>query len=257
MHAGSLRTIQIHTMVFDFDGTLAELHLDFSEMKRRLARLAEAYLGYRPEPGKLPALEWLSVMQQELDRKDGLTGAELFRAGHALIFDMEMEAARRGRLFPYVKDMMSRLRHTGIRLGIITRNCQQAVTAVFPDWARHCDCLLSREQVSGVKPDPSHLLQALDLLNSAPHQAVMVGDHPMDIETGQRAGTWTGAVASGNLSEAELAEAGPDWLASDCQELVRYLAERKILGNGAQRPAGPTDRSEIATPFRNRPRESS
>lgn len=225
----SPRAIAIDTIVFDFDGTLAELRLDFSEMKRRLAQLAEPFLGYRPEPGTLPALEWLSVLAGEVRPRDGSNGEGLVRAGQALILEMEMEAARQGRLFHYVRHMLNGLRRSGIRLAIITRNCQPAVATTFPDWSCHCDCLLTRDQVAVVKPDPDHLLQALDALRSSPNRSLMVGDHPMDIETGRRAGTWTAAVASGNVSKRELAASEPDWVACDCDELIRTLAGRMIL----------------------------
>ena len=36
--------MKIESLVFDFDGTLAELRLDFAEMKLRLNTLAESYL---------------------------------------------------------------------------------------------------------------------------------------------------------------------------------------------------------------------
>jgi phosphoglycolate phosphatase len=51
----------------------------------------------------------------------------------------------------------------------------------------------------------------------------MTGDHPMDVETGKRAGSLTGAVASGEYSLSGLAAAKPDFLAPDGETLLREL----------------------------------
>lgn len=55
MKANSL--LKIGAVVFDFDGTLAELHIDFNEMKRRLSLLAGTYYSAAPPEPFLPVLE--------------------------------------------------------------------------------------------------------------------------------------------------------------------------------------------------------
>lgn len=61
----------------------------------------------------------------------------------------------------------------------------------------------------------------------------MVGDHPLDVETARRAGTLSGAVASGRIGLEELSLAMPDFAAEDCPELLRQLG---LFGPG--HPAG-------------------
>ncbi|OIP90780.1 MAG: hypothetical protein AUK55_12280 [Syntrophobacteraceae bacterium CG2_30_61_12] len=113
-----------------------------------------------------------------------------------------------------------------------------AVSLVFPDWAEYCDGLLSRDQVERVKPDPDHLLAALSGLGSSPRHCLMVGDHLLDIETGRRAGTWTAAVASGKLGAGNLAQGAPDWLATDCAELIGILnGQARLRGKPLSQPA--------------------
>ncbi len=51
----------------------------------------------------------------------------------------------------------------------------------------------------------------------------MIGDHPLDIQTGKAAGILTAGVCSGSGSRAELSAAGADWIADDCQELIEKL----------------------------------
>ncbi len=216
----------IDTIVFDFDGTLAELRLDFGAMKRRIAALAEFYLSRPPAPSSLPALEWLSQLG---DRMTPAAASEFKGKAHQVILQMELEAAAQGRLFTFTRRLLRDLAARRIKTAIITRNCTQAVESVFPDRRRYCPCLLTRDHVRRVKPDPSHLLTALERLHSRPEHALMVGDHPLDIETGRSAGTYAAAVTSGNTDWATLARYHPDWIAADCDRLVHVLGINQKL----------------------------
>ncbi|MDY0039052.1 MAG: HAD-IA family hydrolase, partial [Desulforhabdus sp.] len=151
------------------------------------------------------------------------------KSAHALILDMELEAARRGRLFAFSRTILEELKRAGIQTAIITRNCEQAVRIVFPDLEDHCCGFLSRDHVPQVKPDPDHLLRALRLIAVEPGSALMVGDHPIDIQTGIRAGVMTAGVCSGNASHKDLVESGAHWTARDCCQLVMELKSLDLI----------------------------
>ncbi len=219
---------RIAAMVFDFDGTLAELVLDFGVMKDRVADLAGRRLPERPSPNAVPVLEWVDMLAGRIAENNGDKDV-FFAEAHDLIIDMEVEAARRGRLFPFARPLLSDLAGRGLRLGVVTRNCRRAVDTVFPDAASYVPVMLSREETDRVKPDPSHLLHALGLLGVAPERALMVGDHPMDIATGRAAGALTAGVASGRVSRDGLAEAGPDHVADNAEALVAALLREGAL----------------------------
>ena len=207
-------------VVFDFDGTLAELVLDFSAMRRLVAETAAAYLPQVPPAEGRPVLEYAAFLARGLD--DGPARRFLGEvAGH--IRDMEIEAATRARLFPQTRPTLTTLAQAGIPCGIITRNCREAVARVFPDADRYVGVVLTRDEARHVKPDPRHLLDALAALGAAPARALMVGDHPMDVATGKAAGTLTAGVASGRIGLDELGRAGPDFLAAHVGELLAVL----------------------------------
>lgn len=211
---------RLRAMVFDFDGTLARPALDFSLMKARIASLARDRLGRSPEPGPLPALEWIEELAALMPRQS----AEAFREeSHRMILGMESEAASRTSLFGFVRPVLARLRQRGAVPAVITRNTRLSVDTVFPDAAAYLGVVLAREDVAAVKPDPGHLLAALAALGAGPEEAVMVGDHPTDVLTARRAGTLAAAVASGGTDEEELRLAGPDFLAKDAGELMARL----------------------------------
>ena len=216
-------------VVFDFDGTLAHLVLDFGEMKENVADLAAEAMACRPSPNSLPVLEWVEKLALDM-AVDSTDKAERFRARcRDMIQTMELDAARQGELFEYTRPLFRELSCLGVPAAIITRNCERAVRTVFPDLDEYTSCLLARDHVDRVKPHPDHLLRALRLLDSPPGSSLMVGDHPMDVETGRRAGAQTCAVASGRVSLKTLRKSGPDYTAGDCREMMALLRVRGLF----------------------------
>ncbi|WP_031482367.1 HAD family hydrolase [Maridesulfovibrio frigidus] len=220
---------KIEGIIFDFDGTLAELTIDFDEMKKRLKALGRAFIDPLPETDNLPALEWVDYIASCLSIDDSDLGKEFHTRCRFLIISMELEAARHGKLFPFTHPLLIELRQSGIKIGIITRNTSSAVKTMLPDIEKLCGCFLSREDVENVKPHPDHIQKALGIINLSPANALMVGDHPIDIETGERAGTRTAAVATGRISFEDLKKSNPDFIAKDCAELMTILRKDKLL----------------------------
>lgn len=206
----------IRALVFDFDGTLARQTLDFSVMRRE-ALAAMARHVTVPDRPDLPVMELLALVGDATDAAVAARAAAL-----EAVRAVEVRAARESSLFPFVRPMLARLGALGLAMGVVTRNCPEAVALVFPDAAAHC-ALFTRDDVSRVKPDPAHLVAALEQLRVPAAAALMIGDHPMDIEVGKRAGTLTGGVATGKHSLEELAACGPDFTARNGGDLMREL----------------------------------
>lgn len=217
-------TWRIEAIAFDFDGTLARPVLDFALMGQRVGQVLQRHMGTLPPRNSLPVMEWIDHSRALLHATAPHHASTMHAEAHATLRAIEVEAASRTHLFPFTRPLLRQLARRGIHTAIITRNCPEAVRAVFPDVDDHCPCLLTRDDVPAVKPDPDHLLRALHTLGTRPHHALMVGDHPMDVITGQRAGTRTAGVASGEASEAALHTAGADIVAADCQHLMDLLS---------------------------------
>lgn len=213
----------LEAVVFDFDGTLAELILDFAEMKRLAARTAAPFLPATPTPGDMPVLEWLVTLATEAETLAAGSGATLTTNVMAAIEAMEVESAARGILFPFTRPLLDDLRRRGIACGVITRNCSKAVRTVFPDVDDHLEVVLTRDDVPRPKPHPDHLLEAIRRMGVDSRATLMVGDHPMDMETARAAGTRAGGVASGRISLDALSASGADIVAPDCAALFKPL----------------------------------
>lgn len=222
-------TLPIMAIVFDFDGTLAKPALNFDEMNKA-AQDAVAALFPAASPQDRPALEWLAKIRKQLELTEEFDlSLQLDLAAKQAMAKVEVEAVKAGGLFPETKRVLLHLKELGVKTGIITRNCREAVLELLPEREKLYNCLLTRDDVQRVKPHPSHLLKALNILNHPPENALMVGDHPMDIETGKRAGVRTAAVACGHSSIEKLIDSQPDLLATDCSELLKMLKEQNLL----------------------------
>ncbi|MDR0827729.1 MAG: HAD family hydrolase [Desulfovibrio sp.] len=209
----------LRAVFFDFDRTLSDTRLDFPELRRRgLAALA-SFVPVSGD-GSMPMMERMAEVLASLEPD---VAAQAEAAALKAMEEVEVEAGRRSSLFPYAKDILLSLRERGIASAIVTRNCPQAVYAVFPDLDDYCACVLTRNHVKKVKPDPEHLGLALQRSSCLCGEALMVGDHAMDIEAGKRAGTHTAAVLTGEGSFAELMAVRPDVMAPDAGALMRGL----------------------------------
>lgn len=206
-------------ILFDFDGTLAAPALDFSLLRQR-ALEALAPFGVAPVDSKEFVMEALVRACASLAPDRAVLAR---KAALAAIEAVEVEAAGRSGLFPFVRPMLDMLHARGVACAVVTRNCAAAVYRVFPDLDACCACVLTRDDVERVKPHPEHIGKALVCLGCLPGESVMVGDHPMDIEAGRRAGTVTAAVLTGDCGREELAGAAPDYLAETAGELMRDL----------------------------------
>lgn len=221
--------MKLDAIIFDFDGTLADVPLDFDFMKTKIAALGEVFMDERPVPDGTPALEWLDKLSRQVMERDRDEGMEFLSRGRLVIAATELDAARDGRLYEFTRPVLDDLKARGVAPGVISRNISAAIKTVFPDIEEHLKVFLPREAAPRLKPDPAHLLQALNLLGIAPERALMVGDHPMDVETGKRAGALAAGVTSGNIDAAGFAHLAPDFVVADVAALMRELERSGLI----------------------------
>jgi phosphoglycolate phosphatase len=210
----------IKAIVFDFDGTLARLNIDFSVMRSSIRNLMT---GFQIPVGEITDLHILEMIDaggaylKELRPAD----AAVFRfRAYDLVTRMEIEAAEKGALLDGTRMLLAELAARSIRTGVVTRNCRTAILKVFPDIAHYCQAILTREDTERVKPHPEHLRSALRALGVVPAEAVMVGDHPLDILLGRETGTYTVGVLTGHSCRDDLRSANADLIVDKALDII-------------------------------------
>lgn len=210
----------LNTILFDFDGTLVDIKIDFIRMKEEVLSLGREY-GVSSDP-ELYILESIDYISNALHQKD-ISLADAFRKqATQVLVDIEIKATSTSKAFPGADETLKQLRNKGIKVGIVTRNCRPAVLKSSEMAGFEYDLLLTRDDVKKVKPDPQHLLDALGFLDSKPEQAIMVGDHPMDILAGKRAGMRTASVLTVKQKE-DFDEVAPDFILNDVSDILEIL----------------------------------
>jgi phosphoglycolate phosphatase len=213
----------VNAVVFDFDGTLAKLNINFSKMRKDVIRLIESYGVPLDGLRNLFILEMVDAGKALVSQKH--PGRESYFAEQAieLIETIEVDAAKGGELIDGTQNMLVDLKKRNVKTGVVTRNCQLAVLEVFPDIHDYCDAVITREMTRNVKPHPKHLLSVLESLDVNPEFAFMVGDHPMDIKIGKEVGAFTVGVLSGYSSSDDLLKAGADLIIAKAADIVDIL----------------------------------
>ena len=213
----------IRAIIFDFDGTLAILNIDFSLMRKHVFDLMARYGIEEKTVREKYLLEIIDEVYQTLWEKNPSAAEAFHRESHYILHEVEMKAAEEGRLIPGTEATLKSLRRKGIKVGIITRNCEEAVRKVFPDIDDFCDIFVSRNSVKKVKPHPDHLTYVTKSLNISGKESAMVGDHVTDIQAGKRVDMKTIGVLTGRTREEEFEKAGADYVLEDMTEVSRLM----------------------------------
>ena len=215
-------------ILFDYDGTLAVLNLDFAAMRRQLLTFTVAQGISLQALHGLDILEMLDWATEWLRQHQPEQAARYARDAEQLLQDMEVEAARSSGLLPGVPELLAALRQEHIGVGIVTRNCDAAVRVTFPHIDVYCQAFVPRDRVTQVKPHPAHLQAALDCLGTTPERTIMVGDGAMDIQAGKALGMFSVGVLSGSSPRHTLLAQGADLVLASAADLLQYVGRQSL-----------------------------
>lgn len=211
----------ICAVLFDLDGTLIETHINFPAMRQAMRCMVEE-AGVAPH--LVEGLDILSIVeaaQNELNQR-GQDGEAFRREAFAVLEEIEVEGCSRPALLQGTIECLMELRDSGVAVGIVTRNCRRVATNLLARFDVPHAALLTRDDVRRAKPHPEHLHSALTLLGAVPEQAIMVGDHWMDMQAGKAAGCALTIGILGRHSADWFAPCPPDFLVPDLSEIPTY-----------------------------------
>jgi phosphoglycolate phosphatase len=218
----------ITTIIFDFDGTLTPLSLDFVSIKGEIADIARSYTTEEiiKEMEGHYVLEMICNIEERLN---GTLAAEEFlkKAFDRLKF-LELESAMNKDVYPYTRDVLKNLKVKGLRTGIITRTSIDVVRHVFVDLDDYIGVVVARENTRHVKPNPVHAFEALHVLGSLPDKSIMVGDHPTDIMAGIGAGMMTVGVLTGRTKREAFEKIGANFIMDDIRGILNLEIIKKL-----------------------------
>ncbi|MFQ5918709.1 MAG: HAD family hydrolase [Thermoplasmata archaeon] len=162
------------TVIFDLDGTLVRLQVDWRKAQAELGGITRRY-------GKDSAGRSIWAMLRDAM---GDEAAELSRA----LQRYEMKGSTEAQPLPIseVLPLMNRE-----QVGVVTLNCHSCAEEALrvTGLSALVGAIVAREDTTRVKPDPEPLLLCIQRLQGEPDHAVFVGDRERDRETAEAAGT--------------------------------------------------------------------
>ncbi len=209
----------IKLIIFDFDGTLADTY----ELIIKTNQAAMEAMDYpvRDEEAiratiGLPLEAGIRALYPDLPEE----ALPQWCATYRRVFDV-YKTQYLPVLFPEVKETLEWLRDKGFVLTVASSRQSVSLNAFLRDLGI-LPCfryVLGADNVSRAKPDPEPVLKTLRDLGYLADETLVVGDMPVDIFMGARAGAKTVGVTYGNSSRAQLLEAGADFVLNHFSEL--------------------------------------
>ena len=131
-------------------------------------------------------------------------------------------------LLPNVLKTLGALQEKGYQIALLTAAAASRLRRELEEYKigglfHH---IRTMDQYGARKPNPRALLSLLVESETAPHEAIYVGDAVEDIQMGRGAGTYTLAVPSAFVSKEALCAARPDFLVERLEGILEILPKK-------------------------------
>ena len=223
MVVGSHLVFNPQLIIYDLDGTLVDSLEDIANSVNRtmahfgLPRLPEEQVRQYVGTGARHLIRAMVPITTRFD--------EIF---NYFLADYDRHLTDKTTLYPGVAATLERLKNK--RQAVLsnkpTNLSEKIVTAL--KIAKYFSRVWGSDSGLPLKPDPTSLLKMLDELKIDADAALIVGDSPVDIEAGKRAGIKTCAVTYGLRDKGELVAACPSFMIDRFTDLQRIVATAKV-----------------------------
>lgn len=149
-------------LVFDFDGTLFDLDIDWAKLKNKLG------------------INESDSLQTFLDQQTSIRAKQ---ETYAVIEQAEIEAVHKATLNPSTARMLDELSEK-YKIIIFSRNSKQAIKQAFSSCPKVLEkmTIIGREVYDDLKPDVKALRVALSNIDINPSSVLVIGDTYHDLE---------------------------------------------------------------------------
>ncbi|AEF94686.1 HAD-superfamily hydrolase, subfamily IA, variant 3 [Desulfotomaculum nigrificans CO-1-SRB] len=208
----------IKTVLFDFDGTLA----DSLPLIRRTYQRVFDQMNVPWDDVKVMKTVGLPLRQIAIKFVGEERHTEFFQL-YQHYYAIEHDNMTRA--YPGTLEMLADLKGNGCRMGVVTSKSHRVVmrSINFLGLERYFDVFIGAEDVTKHKPQPEPILKALELMGEPAATAAYVGDSPFDIMAGKRAGVVTIGVTWGISDRDELVGHEPDYILDTWADLVKII----------------------------------
>jgi phosphoglycolate phosphatase-like HAD superfamily hydrolase len=208
--------MNVKVIIFDFDGTIADT---LDAVVSITNRLAKEYGYKQTDPEQLAQIRNMS--SREIVRKSGISLFKIPFLLRRIKLDLRNDIQQIKPILG-IKVALTKLINQGNKLGILTSNSEENVTAFLKKHEM-------QDLFSFIYAEPTlfskHkiLKQFIKKNNLIPEEVIYVGDETRDIEAAKKIPIKVIAVSWGFNSEAALAKHHPDFLIHQPSELIEIM----------------------------------
>lgn len=211
----SASTPQRRAVVFDFEGTLVDFQWRLAEAE---AELRAAFAARGDTTAGNYAQLWNAAAEAAVagDRLE-----ELRRALHPIYDRWDADALSRWSPRPGAAALLRRLTARGVKTCLVSNIGRAALDAALGRFGLGplLDPVVSRDDVTFMKPHPEGVLRALAMLDVMPQDALFVGDSRADVLAARASGIRVAIIRGGECTEADFAACLPDHFVARLEEI--------------------------------------
>ncbi|MCS7118131.1 MAG: HAD family hydrolase, partial [Thaumarchaeota archaeon] len=217
-------------VILDLDGTVVEFPHEWIIMAKEESMRKLTDLGLRL-PENVDLTRPLSMILSEVIRLNGPdVEREVMQIIDATFKRYELSAAERAVPRKWVREELEKL-NGSLKVAIATNNSRVAAlkTLEMAGVLHMVRCVVSRDDVKSMKPDPHMLLRAIRLCSSTINNSMYVGDSVVDVLAARSIGIPVILVLGGVAKPEDVRKARPHFIANDFQEVSKLI---RAITNG-------------------------
>ena len=208
----------IRVIIFDFDGTLIRLNLNGDRIREKLTSYFQKFgldLYIRPiYPRIFEALKKLGKTRTDEEVK------KIRQEAYALMEKEELKSLENAELVSGAKEVLDQIKKENIKIAIVSVNGRAVIKETFKKFGFTVpDQIVSRDDLSVVKPDLKVGEYVLKQLKALPHEAMLVGDSDYDMDLASKLGiksVWL-------RSQGKLEYTNPDITIDELKEVLEII----------------------------------
>jgi len=206
----AMRCQSIEAFLFDLDGTLVDSsRAIFDAVKRVLDSKGHVYENEK-------TIKMIGIPLEEMFRLliPTLSNDEVWQYVQEYRKHYSMHHLKSTTLLPGADRFLRKLKERGFKIGLVTSKYRKPVMEVLAHFnlMELFDTIVTGYEVKRHKPAPDMILEAAKRLKVTVSNCVVVGDSPLDVEAGRRAGALTIAVLTGPYDKQEAQKVNPNFI---------------------------------------------
>lgn len=216
-------------VLFDLDGTLIEFKFPIRESRHAMIQfLKQSGFDVTHLSESMRTQEMVDSICAQWHNSDILRSidfVELKSRLYHILDDFEFKSMPTAKPLPDCLKVIGKLRQFGSLVGIVTNSGRGPVQVILEEYGflPYMNLVITRNEMSRMKPSPDGLLQAQKILGLKSEDILYVGDSVLDIESARSANIRCASVLTGLHPAEELRRLSPDYVMeslSDVEKLV-------------------------------------